>query len=67
MTDSTDEPEHPGVVFPPPLLFVIGFGIGLLIDRQYPMFMNLNSGVICRYPRAYTRGTLVCLYSNAEL
>ena len=46
MTDSTDEPEHPGVVFPPPLLFVIGFGIGLLIDRQYPMFMNLNSGVI---------------------
>jgi protein-S-isoprenylcysteine O-methyltransferase Ste14 len=25
--------EHPGVIFPPPLLFVLGFGLGWLLDR----------------------------------
>lgn len=31
-----DKPPHPGVVFPPPLLFVGGFGLGWLIQREFP-------------------------------
>jgi protein-S-isoprenylcysteine O-methyltransferase Ste14 len=31
-----DKPPHPGVVFPPPLLFVGGFGLGWIVHREYP-------------------------------
>ncbi len=30
---ATKPPSNPGVPFPPPILFVGGFGLGLLIDR----------------------------------
>lgn len=30
-------PAHPGVWFPPPFLYVIGFGIGLWLQRSRPL------------------------------
>ena len=29
--------DHPGVRFPPPLLFVLGFVLGLLVQRVWPL------------------------------
>jgi protein-S-isoprenylcysteine O-methyltransferase Ste14 len=29
--------EHPGVIFPPPLLFALGFGFGWLLHRAAPL------------------------------
>ena len=34
-----DKPPHPGVFFPPPLIFVLGFAVGLLIHRTYPFYI----------------------------
>ncbi len=30
---------HPGVRFPPPFLFVLGFLVGLLLDRVFPLVL----------------------------
>jgi len=30
-------PAHPGVRFPPPLLFLLGFAVGLLLHRLWPL------------------------------
>ena len=30
-------PAHPGVWFPPPVLYVLAFTAGLALDREYPM------------------------------
>lgn len=37
MPDAPDRIAHPGVRFPPPTLFVAGFGIGWLAHRAWPV------------------------------
>ena len=32
-------PPHPGVHFPPPLLFVLGLGVGWLLHRAWPLLL----------------------------
>jgi protein-S-isoprenylcysteine O-methyltransferase Ste14 len=47
--------EHPGVVFPPPLLYFLGFGFGWLLHRAWPLHvvlggptpMTLTAGWVC--------------------
>ena len=36
MADHPSSPASPGVQFPPPLLFVLGFGAGWLVHREWP-------------------------------
>ena len=37
MSDVTESIPNPGVRFPPPLLFVVGFLIGWAVSRRYPL------------------------------
>ena len=34
-----ESPAHPGVHFPPPLLYVVGLGVGVLLHRWMPLHL----------------------------
>jgi len=44
MTKGDDEKrEHPGVGFPPPLLFILGFAVSLLVHKFLPLYLIADS------------------------
>ena len=37
------KPEHPGVALPPPLLFILGFAVSLLVHKFLPLYLIPDS------------------------